>query len=180
MSGVESKLRAKRIIIEIIRQGGGQLDGHTRLFKAFYFAHLYYFQHNPGLLSDWPIVHMPNGPGIETGRELIEELVSAGVVVKEVIYEGPYESARFRLVGNPPTCLDENEVKSIRDAVSFVKGKSATELSDLLHEHSRSWNNGRSGRPLNIYIDILEDARYDAEMDRMGRLREEIASVFRD
>jgi hypothetical protein len=33
---------------------------------------------------------------------------------------------------------------------------------------------------LNIYIDVLEDARYEAEMDRMGRLREEIASVFRD
>jgi hypothetical protein len=37
------KERAKRVIVEILRQAGGEL-GKTKLFKAFWLAHLYYFK----------------------------------------------------------------------------------------------------------------------------------------
>ena len=42
-----------------------QADGFrikTNLFKAFYHAHLEFARTQPGYLSNWPIVHMPNGP----------------------------------------------------------------------------------------------------------------------
>ena len=180
MKGDQSKSRAKRIIVEIVRQGGPTFGGYTRLYKAFYFAHLYYFQENVGLLSDWPIVHMPKGPGIEAGRELIDELISAGQIIKETVYDGPFRSAQFRVVGNPKTDLDEKEIASIRGAVDLVKTRSATELSELLHDFSRAWIGAQSGQPLNIYIDLIEDGKYDDDMERMRTLRDEVAAVFRD
>ncbi|MBP87557.1 MAG: hypothetical protein CMJ64_12665 [Planctomycetaceae bacterium] len=59
------KDRAKRIIIEIIRQADGSFERKTNLYKAFYHAHLKYAADNPGYLSKWPIVRMPRGPGID-------------------------------------------------------------------------------------------------------------------
>ena len=68
--------RAKKVIVEIIRQAGGELTATARLYKAFYFAHLYYAETAPGYLSDWPIVKMPTGPGIHSCGGLVLELVS--------------------------------------------------------------------------------------------------------
>ena len=90
----ESK-KAKQIIKEIIRQAGGRLDGKTRLYKAFYLAHLFYFERSPGLLSDWPIVKMPNGPGIDDGDILIDSMVAAGEIALEHVAGRP-------LPGNAP------------------------------------------------------------------------------
>ena len=54
---------------ELIRQSAGdRIEGKTRLFKAFYFAHLFYARSAVDYLTDWPIVRMPQGPGIDPVR----------------------------------------------------------------------------------------------------------------
>ena len=68
---------AKRLILEILRQAGGEIE-KTKIFKAFWLAHLYYSKIAPGYLTDWPIVRMPNGPGIDRGDQLIVELIHSG------------------------------------------------------------------------------------------------------
>src|SRR5438445_13850927 len=74
-----TKNRAKQIILEILRQAGGRLD-KVRLYKAFYHAHLYFAENNPGFLSAWPFARMPRGPGIDAGNRLLEELLSARIL----------------------------------------------------------------------------------------------------
>ena len=50
---------AQQVLLELIQDAGGVWEGKKRLYKAFYFAHLYYAEERPGLLTDWPIVRMP-------------------------------------------------------------------------------------------------------------------------
>lgn len=173
------KSRAKQIIVEIIRLSGGRLESKTRLYKTFYFAHLYYAKQNPGYLSDWPIVRMPHGPGIDAAEALIKELVADRVIEVCRADFGPFSPVQFRLVNSAiPGELSLEAIAAIRDAVEFAKSKSAAELSDLTHEYSRSWKIGRDGEELNIYIDLVSDEEFEREASEFDALSKSLQAVW--
>src|SRR5262245_14796407 len=91
------RTRAQDVILEILRSADGEWTGKSKLFKAFYFAHLYYANEQPRLLTDWPIARMPQGPGIDNSHELFNSLVAAGLLTVEPIHDGPYPEYRYRL-----------------------------------------------------------------------------------
>lgn len=166
-----SREKAKTVIGEIIRHSAGdQLRGKTRLFKAFYFAHLFYAKSNSDMLTDWPIVRMPHGPGVDDFNSLINELVSSASVRSESENEGPYLEYVFTFVKQGWPSLTDEETKAIQESVRYVKGKSATELSDLTHEHSRSWNSAKDGDELSIYGDLLSDEEFTNEVSRSAEI----------
>src|SRR4051794_835855 len=75
-----AKTTAHAVVLEILRQADGEWTGKTKLFKAFYFAHLYYAAERPGALTHWPIARMPQGPGIDNSEGLFSELVRDGLL----------------------------------------------------------------------------------------------------
>ncbi|HEV2970812.1 MAG TPA: hypothetical protein VGY55_12645 [Pirellulales bacterium] len=166
------KNRAKQIIVEIVRLSGGKFDSTTRLFKAFYFAHLYYARIAPGYLSDWPIVRMPRGPGIDDGRALLEELAEEGLLEIRAIPTGPYTQMQYRTASRSNSLgpLPLNAIDAIRDAVNFVNSRTAAELSDLTHECSRSWRSAKDGDELNIYADLSTDEDFANRQEAFKRL----------
>jgi hypothetical protein len=173
------KNRAKQIITEIIRLHAGELPTKTSLFKAFYFAHLYYAKSASGYLSDWPIVRMPNGPGIDNADSLLEEMVDEGILDLRIARVGPYAAMKYSLKKNAvPAELSIEEIDAIKSAVDFVKGKSATELSAITHEYSRSWQMGQNGDELNIYVDLEPGDRFAQRMQAFDRLDGIIADVW--
>ncbi len=89
--------RAKQVLVELIRAAGGEWTGLTKLYKAFYLAHLYYADSAPGYLTNWPIVRMPNGPGVESGDELLTELVLADIITRQNARIGPYPTTTYRV-----------------------------------------------------------------------------------
>lgn len=173
------KNRAKQIIVEIIRLHEGELPTKTCLFKAFYFAHLYYAKSASGYLSDWPIVRMPNGPGIDGADRLLQEMVDENVLDLRIARVGPYDALRYSLKKNAvPEALSIEEIDSIKSAVDFVRGKSATELSDITHEYSRSWQLAEDGDELNIYIDLEPEEQFARRMSGFERLDRIIAHAW--
>jgi hypothetical protein len=174
------KNRAIRIIAEIIRRAGGELTGTTRLNKAFYFAHLYYAESAPGYLSDWPIVKMPNGPGIDSGNQLLAEMKDAGLLSTDHVQVGPFQAVRFRLTGKevPGDALPPDAIRPIEQAVELVQVKAASELSELTHDFSRSWNLAKDGEELNIYIDLIPDDEYASDQVRLREIRQEIEAAW--
>jgi hypothetical protein len=172
--------RAKHVIAEIIRQSpGDELDGSVRLFKAFYFAHLYYAISENGYLTEWPIVKMPNGPGIDNFDSLICELEKEGQVQIRPIRIGPYPSTRYRYVASvEKPQLSEGEAEAVRQSVEFVAGKSGAQLSDITHDFSRSWNEAQLGEELPIYLDLLPPKEYDAAIQRSNELVKELELVW--
>lgn len=162
MIGSEDKERAKQIIVEIIRQAGGVLDFKTRLFKAFYHAHVHFADNHAGYLSVWPIVRMPRGPGIDRFDRLIGELMAEGKVTTHQIETGDVQGFQFRLGDSPQEddLLPPGSKKSIAFGVQQVYGKTATQVSIESHQVSRAWRKAMDGQELNVYLDAIGDDDY--------------------
>src|SRR5262245_710090 len=88
----------KRVIAAIVQESpGGRLYGRTRLFKAYWLAHLYFWREWEGLLTtSHGMVHMPNGPGIDSHDELLEEMVQEGTISLSTRRSGPFDEDVFR------------------------------------------------------------------------------------
>ncbi len=172
--------RAKQVLVELIRAAGGEWTGKTRLYKAYYLAHLYYAESEPDYLTNWPLVKMPYGPGIECGDELLNELVLSGVLARKHTLVGPYTATAYSLTGKSPPgeAMSQQAVRTVEQAVSFVKEKGAAELSDLTHEFSRSWNSVQEGQELNIYVDLIPDDEFAARDQRLSTLKTELLAAW--
>lgn len=176
MDAQENRELAKRILLEILRQTNGRMEGKTRLYKAFYFAHLFYYKHGHGLLSDWPIVRMPRGPGIDSANDLLRELRDDGFISMGVQQNGPYDECWYELASDRPPDLDSKEIEAIRLAVEYIKEMNASEVSDK--SHLRSWWKGKDGYPMNIYVDLLDDDEYDEDSAQIDRINQDVSAVF--
>jgi len=146
---------AKETILDLIAAAGGVLHGKVRLHKAFYAAHLYYWKDGEGVLTTHPIVRLPHGPFIDDAERLLGELVSDGEITVDFAPAGPFQESVYRLESKRPVERHTARGRAIYQAVDFVLSRSASELSDLTHEHSISWQTTENGREQDIYLDVL-------------------------
>jgi hypothetical protein len=164
--------RAKRIIVELVRQAGGQFQNKTNLFKAFWKAHLAYAANQPGYLSTWPIVRMPNGPGIEDFDTLLSEMLHDGWLTIDEVQMGQYWAMAFKLGPHcPPPSLPAGAIEAIKAGIAAVDGKTATAVSDDSHRQSRVWREAKDGEELDIYLDLIPD-------DERARLDDNFKILF--
>jgi hypothetical protein len=154
---LRARERAKRTIIGLVATSDGRLVGKLRLYKAFYRAHLLYFEDTGLDLTGYSMVHMPNGPGIDNAKDLIQELketgtltetVGNGVRTKECVYTTPE---------GIPLEEDEERLDAMRRAVAWANALTEEELKD--GSHNRSWRESVNGEEQNIFVDVLSDAR---------------------
>ncbi len=174
----DQKEQAKEVICLILAAAGGELKKKVALYKAFYYAHLYYWRESEGTLTDYPIVRMPQGPGIDDAKNLLEELETEGRIRICKEQYGPYHEYAYAL--KQPYTIDPNDARyrAIEKAVEFVKDRSTAELSQITHDYSRSWQQAANGEELNIYIDLLEEEEYAALRQRLSQTEEMVNRVF--
>jgi hypothetical protein len=162
---------AQQVILELIRCANGEWVGKKKLFKAFYIAHLYYAEEQPGLLTDWPIVRMPEGPGIDNSGKLFGELVQQGLLAIDVVHEGPFPDYHYKLTAKASeSSLPEDARGAIKEAVDFAAPRSAEELTQITHERSRAWRETKDGDILDIYIDTIPEDEYEQELAKLADL----------
>src|SRR5262249_34058970 len=122
------RTNAKQVLLSLVRCAGkdGWL-GKTKLFKAFYFAHLFYAKEQPGILTDWPMARIPQGPGIHDARKLFRELMQDGLMTMEKVDEGPFTEFRFCLTdkGSANLALPEDASTAICRAAEFCRHQTA-------------------------------------------------------
>jgi hypothetical protein len=171
---------AQNVILEIIRQVGGTWTGKTKLFKAFYFAHLYYDKNRPGRLTDWSIARMPEGPGIDNSKVLFDALFDNGLLTEEQVDEGPYPEYQYRLTpkGQGAPSPRDDAVQAIMEAVEFCKDKTATKLSEITHERSRSWKLGKNGDILDIGLDLIPDDEYERGKEDLKHVDQVLGNIL--
>ncbi len=171
--------QTKAVIREIVRLDGGRLSGKTRLYKMFYFAHLFYAKSHVEHLTDWPIVRMPHGPGIDGGDAILQELEEEKAIEIRDTSVGPYPSVEFRSTATGiPHGLSLESIDAIRQAVNFAKDKSAAELSELTHEYSHSWRNAQDGEDLDFYVDLLSASEYEERKASMAETAHALRAVW--
>jgi hypothetical protein len=175
------RTRAHDVILEILRDADGEWTGKSKLDKAFYFAHLYFANERPGLLTDWPIARIPQGPGIAKSQDLFGELVREGYLTVEQVHEGPYPDSRYRLTdkGRDAPRPPEDARAAIKEATLFCQPRTAAELSQLTHERFRSWIEGQDGDILDIYLDTIPDDEYQKREKEIARLDEQLEKALR-
>lgn len=161
---------AKDVICELIAASKGVLHGKVRLNKAFYFAHLYYWQDADGVLTEYPIVRLPKGPCIDDLNDLLRELVEQGRLIVSTEPVGPYQQQVYRVPNAAAPDPLSPRGRAITQAVDFVNRLSAAELSELTHEFSRSWQSTKDGREMDIYSDLLTD-------EEIARIQNDIDAV---
>jgi hypothetical protein len=165
-----SREAAKSVICDLLAANGGTMRGKVRLNKAFYFAHLYYWREADGVLTDYPIVRLPHGPCINDASELLAELSEEGRISVQVGRAGPYQEYVYRLQCDWQVDRNSPTGKAIYDAIELVEGRTGADLSELTHEHSRSWQTTPNGQEMDIYVDLIED-------DELERMRKAVAAV---
>lgn len=163
------KERAKAIIVEIVRQAGGRFRNKTNLFKAFWRAHVSYAESHLTALSDWPIVRMPMGPGIDKFNILLGELLTEGILEAEQVQHADFTGFVFHLLPGAPASLAADEIAAVKAGVAAVDGKSASDVSDDSHDRSRAWQMAADGAELDVFLDAIPEAEY---REREQRLRE--------
>jgi len=169
--------KAKAILAKIVESAGGSFNGKTRLYKAFYVAHLLHFRDRHGVLSDYPIVRMPRGPALDAGDVLLSELQAEGFIRLGQRPVGPYMEDVFTLA-RPAEPLTSAEHESVRRAVEWIGDRPATELSEWTHEFSNTWEDTPNGRQMNIYADLLSESEYAQMKQRHQQAGELVDAVF--
>lgn len=174
---------AKRILLEIVAAADpAGLTGRTHLFKAFYFSHLYYLEDTGLPLSRWPIVHMPRGPGIDKGAELIQELVREKKLSTTDAYEGPYPTTIYRLGPDAPkdqaSAKDPRRAEAASKAVEYVRERTAAQLTEETHEHSIAWQSSTNGEEMDIVLDTLTEEQVDEWRKTHGDAAASLSKVF--
>lgn len=170
--------QAKRTILEIVRLSPGRkVQGRVRLYKAFYIAHLFYWQKHRGTLTDYPVVHMPYGPGVDRGHELTAELQEEGKLKIGRQMRGPYPEDVFRIAGSFKSELPPAKREAIEKALRWVGKKSAAVLSSETHL-SRSWNAAGDGQEMAIYLDVLPEDEYRRIQESVSQTADRLKKVF--
>jgi len=171
--------KAKEIVYAIIREAGGEFSGRTRLYKAFYLAHIAHWLEQQGILSQYPIARMPKGPGIDQGDVLLAEMRGDGLIESREEQCGPYPENVYSIASEYNThLLDDADIKAIQRALEWVDNKTGTQLSEMTHEHSRSWINAKNGDVLDVYQDLLSDEEFDKIAEIQSRAKGLVDSVF--
>jgi len=159
----ERKARAILLALVECLNRAGKKPGRTTLYKGFYLAHLLHAQHHSAVLSDWPIVKLDHGPGVDDGKRILETLAHEGVLTERRVPKKLRTGYEYELVRGAPAdaylgALTADEVRTIHDACDSVKDKDEDELDTWAHQVSPAWNAARGiGDELPIYADLLDD-----------------------
>lgn len=172
--------RAKAIVVELIRESGGVFRNRTNLFKAFWKAHVEYAKSHLAPLSEWPIVRMTHGPGIDRFHLLLGELIAEGMVEEEEVEFGDKSGFRFVLTGTPSETFSSEERASIRAGVSFVSRKSAARVREESHLESRAWRSAKDGDRMDIFLDVIPEDGYDQRTERISRIIDKVKATVPD
>lgn len=169
---------AKPVILAILEESGGFWTAETRLHKAFHVAHLLHWEHNAGALTTHPIVRMPHGPGIDQSALLLSELEVAKHIIVTSRPVGPYRESVYRLPIGVKSNASDDERSAVRRAIVWVGDKSATALSAITHEHSRTWQTTTDGERLDIDLDLMTDDEYERNRQRLQSAGEVVRGIF--
>ena len=114
--------------------------------------------------------------------DLIHDLHEFGALEVEAIRTGPYPSTAYQYTGADPPDPDLTNAAlvAVREAVEFIGPLTGAQLSDITHEHSRTWRDAQDGDELSIYLDLLNDEEYATAVRRAKTTSDELKSAWQD
>jgi len=180
----ENKARAILIALVDCLNRAGKKPGRTMLYKGFYLAHLLHAQNYSAVLSDWPIVKLDHGPGVDEGKRILETLAHEGILTERKVPKRLRPGFEYQIIAGAAAdaylgALTPDEVRTIQEACGVVKDKDGDELDAWAHEASPAWNAARCiGDELPIYADLLDDEDSVELGERLRKAQDHIEGIF--
>lgn len=175
-----AKKRAKALILYLVGAAGPRGFTTTAVYKAFYWTHRFYLEETGREATGWPLAHMPFGPGIDDGEQLLAELVAGHLLAAETLLSGG--TVYTRTEAPAKLALEERLVPAAQKAVDHVGTRRATDLSDETHDGgkaSRAWQVTQNGDLLELSLDLLSDDDYRSLQRSADEADELLGSLFR-
>lgn len=183
---MSDRAKAKAVLLEAALAAGREGIQRTNHYKVFWLAHLFHMLSAGTLLTQWSIVKMPQGPGVDQGQALLDELEAEAMLVVGQRAKGPYLSMpasvpRERLERAEAVVrehLSPQERESIHEALACVGPDDASTASRWSHKVSRSWKAAELGQTLDIFADLYVDdiefseltSRVEADSETAARI----------
>ena len=165
--------KAKNLVCALVHFEGGRFEGKTRLNKAFWRAHVYHYRHHAGLLSKYPIARLPEGPAIDDLDDLLVILEREGrIEIQEQPKHGHIETVV--VLRSAPPVLEADEETAVREAIEWIKGKTAVQVRDESHELSAAWQRGKNGEIIDLAFDALDREEINALANEEKKIAENL------
>ncbi len=180
----ENKARAILLALVDCLNRAGKKPGRTTLYKAFYLAHLLHAKHHSTVLSDWPIVKLDHGPGVDSGKRILEALAHEGMLTERKVEKKLRPGHEYQIIDGAAArshigTLTANELTTIHEACDTVKDMDDDELDTWAHQVSPAWNAAQHiGDELPIYADLLDDEDSVELGERIREARDHIERIF--
>jgi hypothetical protein len=167
----------KRLLAAIVQLSKDRrFENKTNLFKAYYWAHLYYWERHKGTLTRDPsIVRMPNGPGVDGHRMILEELARDGILRIDVRRWGVDDRQDIFT-----SLVDVRVTPEEEDVIKLAIAKVANQLTEHVSKesHQRAWEMTANGYEMPIYLDALTDEEYERLSKAAERSESDLAGLF--
>lgn len=173
-------------ILYLLERCASPLPGKQALLKMVWYSDYWHYQEHLSLITESEYVAMPNGPVIDNYQDLLNALVSDGLlaVEKKTVYGKPNAKEEYRpLVESDESLFSESEVRILQRVLTDCGGRPGYELSLRTHLDPpwlMAWDeerpNQRIPRMLFRWAENLPDDE-DQEFARQALARE---SVQRD
>ncbi len=169
--------RAKALLLAICFQNPGGWK-QTILNKIFWRAHLLHMRESGIALSDWPIVHGPFGPKVESTDELLAELVSERAVTQRTERVLDFTAtltsvADDRRAAEVWGALGAAAQAAIAQACDEFQGKGSIQASHDSHKQSVAWRETPNSAEMPVYADLVSPD----EAEQMRRAAREFLNI---
>jgi hypothetical protein len=161
--------KAKNIICALVHLSGGRFEGKTRLNKAFWRAHVFYYKNGPGLLTKYPIARLPEGPAIDDLDAILASLEREGRIKQSSQTKGDYNETIITLTSNAPK-LENAETDAVKDAFRWIRQKTAAAASKESHKLSIGWEGAENGDIIDVEFDALDISELETIKKEKARI----------
>jgi hypothetical protein len=173
--------KAKLVVLGILQAAPCGLTSQG-ITSAFWLAHLYYAKHNPGYLTDWPLLRSPGGADLRDGTDLLRELEEENLVVVGHEDLGPIPLAVYRRTEKQVDALPAGAAEAIERASRFLQDEQAAcrcpggRAWAWLVPLSRAWRTTPDGQELDVYLDLIPEDVYH----KQGRILKDVQKGLED
>lgn len=142
----------KQFIIELLKLFPENKTDYVHIGKAYYYANLFALEDYSTLVSIHRCIKMQFGPGIDSYKEIFDDMEKDSVITKEKPYHIKLIASEDKKYADFPKEI----IDSIKKAYTHVQDKDFDQLTDETHDFE-SYKKARMYEEIDYLNDIFTD-----------------------
>lgn len=183
MSDASQKFEEKKFVALLTYAANKLADdpstGLTKLYKVSYLADFAHYRGYGASITGAQYVHNHHGPTAKQTAPILRKLESGDVIdIQETLYLGMPQKKVVVHNSVDTSSLSTEELKTIDEVIELVRGRTATEISEMTHREL-GWKLTEPGEEIPYFATYLGEGNTEptpAMREFADQLRDEILS----